>query len=282
MGGTGFIASHLLPVLSAAGATVYATSRPGAHTTEAGGVHWIASDLTSTNPTAGWPEQCDTLVYLAQSRMWRTFPEGASDVFDVNVRAFFAALEYARTRGVRRFIFASSGSVYEAGDEPARETDAIRLSAARPIYVAAKLSAEILLSAYSSCFHAVCLRLFVPYGSGQPAQMLIPGLVRRVRHGEPIQLDGAHGLRLNPVAVADVVSTIVRCVGLDLTATFNVAGPKVLTLREIGCRIGELVGHQPRFETCERPERSIVGDTSALRAAFGWSPESVFPDGLSG
>ena len=72
--------------------------------------------------------------------------------------------------------------------------------------------------------------------------MLIPRLVRRVSENAPITLEEPDGMQLNPVAVGDVVETIVRCLTLDRSATLNVAGPEVLTLREIGRRIGSAAG----------------------------------------
>ena len=116
------------------------------------------------------------------------------------------------------------------------------------------------------------LRLFVPYGAGQSSEMLIPRLIQRVRQEAPIILDGENGLRVNPVAVTDVVETIERCLKADRTATLNVAGPEVLTLREIGHHIGRAVGRLPRFEQHSGHPPTIVGATDAIRETVSSSP----------
>jgi UDP-glucose 4-epimerase len=283
VGGTSFIASHLLPALADSSTTIYATHRAGATVPAANpGVQWIPVDLTGAEVTASWPTRCDTLVYLAQSRAWRRFPDDASDVFHVNVRAFFEALEYARRAGVRRCILASTGSVYDARDTPVREDDPVKINERRQMYIASKLSAELLLSAYAEFFDAICLRLFVPYGPGQSADMLIPRLVRKVLEGDCILLDGTDGLRLNPVAVVDVVEALRRCVTLDTSITLNVAGPEILSLREIGRRIGQAVGREPKFEEGAAVARTVVGDTRALKATLGWAPTTRFEHGIRG
>jgi len=279
VGGTGFVASHTLPRLIGGG-DVYATCRHSAPPPATAGVQWLPGDLAGSDPTENWPSRCETVIYLAQSRAWRRFPEGAADVFDVNVRGVFHAAEYARHAGAARFIFASSGSVYGPSATPVRERDRFDVTEPKQFYSAAKLAAELLLGSYASLLHVVILRLFVPYGDGEASDMLIPQLVRRVREGEPILLDGKDGLQINPVAVSDVAETIHRCIGLRASAVLNVAGPEVLTLRQVGHDIGTVVGREPRFEHRAGEAQMLVGDTGSLRGALGWAPRTTFKDGL--
>jgi UDP-glucose 4-epimerase len=281
VGGGGFIGGHLIRRLVESGASVSATSRPDAPRPRSPGVVWVDSDLSSPDPTLSWPSRCDSIIYLAQSRHWRRFPEGADDVFKVNVGGVFRAAEYARRVGARRFVFASSGSVYPKSGQPALEGASIQVPGERAFYPAAKLAAELLLGPYESLFAVIILRLFMPYGAGQAPEMLLPQLVGRVRADEPITLDGNDGLLANPVAASDVAATIERCLQLDAGATMNVAGPEVLTLRQIGLAIGEAVGRTPRFEMRPATEApSVVGDTARLQAALGWAPTTRLADGL--
>jgi UDP-glucose 4-epimerase len=280
VGGSGFIGTHALPRLVAAGARVSAIARHRSARAIVDGVAWIDGDLAAAEPTASWPHPCDAVIYLAQSRAWRTFPDGAADVFRVNVRGPFEAIEYARRSGAKQFIFASSGSVYGQHTAMAREHEPVDLLEARTAYAASKLAAEVLLRPYEAFMRVIVLRLFTPHGAGQPDEMLIPRLVGRVRENMPITVEEPDGLQLNPVAVGDVVEAIVRCLTLNRSATLNVAGPEVLTLGEIGRRIGSLFGLEPVFERKPGPARAVVGDTAALRAALGWTPPTRFPDGL--
>lgn len=278
VGGTSFIGRHVLGQLSAAGAEVVATYR-GAAAPPVGGVQWVRTDLASAAAPSGCPSSCDAVIYLAQSRRWRQFPDGAADVFAVNVRGVFTAIEYARRAGASRFVFASSGSVYGTTGATL-ESQPLDVEAPRPFYVAGKLAAEVLLTAYRDILHLAVLRLFVPYGTHQDPEMLVPQIVRRVREGRAVTLDGDDGLAMNPVAAWDVAEAMTRVLQLDRSVTLNVAGPEVIRLREMAERIGEIVGRPPVFERRDRPAPLLVGDTSALAAALGWRPATTPAAGL--
>src|SRR5581483_4926665 len=111
VGGAGFIGRHKARRLAEAGATVYATHSPSRRPPSIPGVRWLPCDLARSDAPAGWPAGCDAVISLAQARNWRVFPETAADVFSVNVAALFQTLQYAQRTGVRRFVYASSGSI---------------------------------------------------------------------------------------------------------------------------------------------------------------------------
>lgn len=281
VGGTGFIGRHLLGLLLQEGHVVYSTYNPAQNPPDLSAVRWVPCDLASADPTRGWPVDCHSLVYLAQSPTWRLFPDGVADVFQVNVAAVMRATEFARRVGMKRLIFVSSGNVYTQTKNPAREGDQVDVFADRSFYSASKLAAELLLGPYRSLLPVVILRPFFPYGAGQHHEMLIPQLIRRVRNGLPIRLHGVDGLLANPVACSDVVQVLSRCLALDASATLNVAGPQTMTLRQIGTCIGRALGADAKFEI--HPEETapvIVGDTTALRATIGWAPDTPFDAGL--
>jgi nucleoside-diphosphate-sugar epimerase len=275
VGGTSFIGRHLLARRSAMGLTTWATCRDRNAAPSVDGVTWLPGDLTTAHVDRGWPARIDTVISLAQSRSWRQFPEGAADVFAVNVEGAFKTAEYARQAGARQLIYASSGSVYGASSAP------IDLSSPRHFYVAAKLAAEALLSGYRSTMQVIVLRLFVPYGEFQDPGMLMPQIVRKVSSGEPVILDRDDGLLVNPVAVDDVVETIARCLALDTSVTMDVAGPETLRLKTIAELIGGVIDREPVFQLRDAAPAHLVGSTAALEAAINWSPRTSPADGFA-
>jgi nucleoside-diphosphate-sugar epimerase len=120
----------------------------------------------------------------------------------------------------------------------------------------------------------------MPYGSGQSEKMLLPTIAAKVRAGTPVDLHGPDGLRCNPVAVGDVAEAIRRCLFLDGSQTLNVAGPEVLTLRQVAESVGAAVRREPRFQSKAESPPVIVGDTGRLRAALSWQPATRFTDGV--
>jgi nucleoside-diphosphate-sugar epimerase len=280
IGGAGFVGRHLVRHLAAHGLRVLATCRLSSVPPAAPGVEWVPSDLSAADPTAGWPARYDALVYLAQSSRWRDFPAGADDVVRVNVAAVQRAADHARQAGAKRFVHMSTGSVYGQAREPAREDEPVAVGANRSFYAASKLAAELLLGPYSTCFGVTQLRLFMPYGRGQNEKMLLPQIVSKVRAGGQIDLHAPDGLRCNPVAAADVAEAVRRCLSLEGSQTLNLAGPEVLTLRQIAESVGAAVGRGPQFQVKPDPGPVIVGDTSRLKAALGWQPPTKFADGV--
>ncbi|MGH2370680.1 MAG: NAD-dependent epimerase/dehydratase family protein, partial [Chloroflexota bacterium] len=181
-GATGFVAGHLIPHLVGAGHHVVATGHDRARLERFPGAEPIVFDLRERHLAGVLPERLDAIIHLAQANV--PYPEGAADLFDVNVGSTQRLLEYGRQAGVNRFVYASSGSVYGPGDRPWREDD----PAVGPGYYAAtKQAAERLVDGYGGEFPSTIIRLFAPYGPGQQRR-LIPGLIERVRAGRPVDL----------------------------------------------------------------------------------------------
>ena len=282
IGGAGFIGRHLLRRLASEGVSVTATYRLGTSPPPIEGVSWVGADLAAGGSETGWPAHPETVVHLAQSRAWRKFPEGAADVFRVNVAGVFRAAEYARCAGARRFIYLSSGSVYSDTVAPFMEDQRFAVPSARPFYPAAKLAAEVLLAPYAGPVRddrAASVRAL--WRRTECRSMLLPQLIDRVTREEPITLSGSHGFRMNPVAIGDVGEVVQRCLRLDRSVTLNVAGPEVVTLREVGETIGRVLEKPPRFDVrSDAVATDIIGDTTLLRATLGWAPSCRLADGL--
>jgi UDP-glucose 4-epimerase len=280
VGGSGFIGQHVAGALATLGHHVYATYSTGKAPPPMPCVTWLGCDLRSCTATDSWPESCDTVIFLAQARARRDFPGCGQEVFAINVAALNQTLAYALRAKARRFLYASTGSVYSSGRAAAQEQEAVDLSAARSYYVASKLASEILLGPFSSILPVIILRLFMPYGMGQKPDMLFPRLLEGVRTGNPIHLHGQEGLRANPVAVVDVAEACARCLTLNESVTMNVAGPEILTLRQIGAAIGRVLGRQPVFQVGDGVPPNIVGSTARMRQVLHWVPETRLDSGL--
>jgi len=279
LGGSGLIGSYLLRELAAHWDVHAAGRNPGA---EAGtqGVTWHHMDLSDGSSPPVLPVTIDAVVYLAQSERFREFPEGAADVFAVNVAAVIRLLEYARKAGARNFVLASSGGIYGTGDGEFEEDRAFVAGSDLGFYASTKLSAELLAASYAPFMNVVALRFFFVYGKGQRRSMLVPRLIDSVRDGRPIALQGSDGIRLNPTYVSDAVSSVLAALELEESYTVNVAGPEVLTLREIGETIGRALGCVPRFEIDHgsRPAE-MIGSTALMSELLG-GPRVSFSEGI--
>jgi len=278
-GATGFIGSDLRRRLAAKHRVFAVTRGPEPPTEE--GVTWITADLSQHDVGPRLPETVDAVVYLAQGRRYHDFPEGAWDVFGVNVFGLMSLLEYARQRNVRRFVLTSSANVYQRSFTPITERAPTEPTS---FYARAKRAGELLAESYGQVFRCLILRLFTVYGPGQ-TRMLIPELVDRVRRREMIQLDGREGFRLSPIFLHDVSSVIQVLIERDEesrgTEIFNVGGDESVGIRQLGQLIGRALRISARFERRGESEPAgWVADSSKLKSSFGLGPFLRLEEGL--
>jgi len=115
----------------------------------------------------------------------------------------------------------------------------------------------------------VVLRPFFVYGAHQQRHMLLPRLCDGVREGRPVPLAGPDGLRLSLTHADDVATAIVRALTLTAADTINVAGPDVLSLREICEILGAHVGVSPQFSSTPGDPTPLVADRTHQTARLG-------------
>jgi len=264
-GATGFIGRHLLPRLASDHEVVAlvrqlpAEPLPSAKT--------IVADLTSPSLGARLPRDVDVILHLAQA--YKSFPDHAAEIFAVNAASTQRLADHARATGVRRFILASSGSVYSPGPAPLHEADVPRPMGFHP---GTKRIAEEILGYYADPLEVVCLRLFAPYGPGQ-VDRLIPRLIESVRAGSPITLSRDGEPRLSPIHVDDLVEVFAQAVEGAGDGIINVAGPVPLSIREIAEIAGAVVGRAPVFIARDGPQAGdLIADTGRMHAAFRLGP----------
>jgi len=253
-GATGFLGSRLVARLGYTHEIwAVARSQPpaallGMRPTGAPAVHWVIQDLAAEVWDAALPLEIDAVIHLAQSPLFRNFPESAAQVYAVAAGATMRLLDWSWRARATHFILASTGGLYGSSERPVHEGDRLpEMRSQLGFYFAAKRASELLVTQYAGELHTAILRCFFVYGSGQAPQMLIPRLVGNIRNRSPVYLHGEEGIRINPIHVDDAVQAIERCLALAESRVFNIAGPEVASLREIAEAIGRRIGRKPVF-----------------------------------
>lgn len=244
------------------------------------GVQSLVVDLSDPLVQNKLPDKADTVIYLAQSQHFREFPEKALDIFQVNTAGMLQMLDYARKAGVKTFIYASSGGVYGHGGESFSEDIDIPASSNLGFYLSTKLCSEILAGNFQQFMNVILLRFFFVYGKGQKRSMLIPRLVDNIRNGTPVSLQGSDGISINPTHVSDVVEAIATAINLKESGKFNIAGPDILSLRDICNIIGAKVNVEPVFDVNENVKpNDLIGDVTKMKETL-WTPIVTFDQGV--
>lgn len=263
VGATGFLGAHLSRALASDGIPVVPISA------SIGGFDLSTGILADALLPAG---QLDAVVYLSQSPHYREVPQQAPHLWGVNVVSALKAAEWARRSGARRFVYASSGSVYQPAFTAFHEDDPLRRD---NWYALSKVQAEEALGLYAGALTVTCARLFGVYGPAQRGK-LIPSLIEAVRGRRAIRLqphpfdptdDG--GVRLSLSYVDAVVDVLKRLALGDGPRALNIAGPDTCSVRDIATRIGARLNIAPSFGADPTPrEGDLVADRTRLCA--GW------------
>ncbi len=229
------------------------------------GIRVLKVDLSSNWSARDLPGECEAIIHLAQSASFRDFPAGAMDVFKVNIDSTAKLLEYANNVGVKKFIYASSGGVYGNGSQAFKENAPIVPAGQLGHYLGSKACGEILAQSYSAIFQVIVLRPFFIYGPNQNRSMLIPRLFDSISQGSPIGLQGDCGIRINPIHVYDAAAAVAAALAYERSATFNIAGPNVLSLRDVCEIMGRYLGIDPIFKKHIEAPNDLIADISAIR-----------------
>lgn len=137
----------------------------------------------------------DIVVNLAAQAGVRHSIKNAKDYLDSNLIGFFNIIELSKKYKIKKFMFASTSSVYGDTDKhPFKES----LAANHPIqfYAATKKSNEIIAHSYSSMFNMQCIgmRFFTVYGPWGRPDMVLFKFVKNILKNKPIELynNGKH------------------------------------------------------------------------------------------
>jgi nucleoside-diphosphate-sugar epimerase len=239
------------------------TSNPSFKSAEKMKIHCV--DFASNWSEEILPKKIDAIIHLAQTRNFRNFPNNAIEIFKVNIESTARLLDYAKRAGVKKFIYASSGGVYGAAIRPLTESDSIVPTGELGYYLGSKACSEILVQSYSSILQVIILRPFFIYGPGQDRNMLIPRLMDSISSCKLITLQGENGIHINPIHVEDAGAAVVACLTLEKSGIFNLAGPNVLSIREICEGMGHYLDVRPKFEKQFGEPNDLIADISAMK-----------------
>ena len=284
-GGAGFIGSHLVDALVAAGEEVIVVDHlQRGHTANLAGaleagVRIARADVTDVSAmTALFREvEPDVLFHLAaQIDVRRSVADPSTDAH-VNVGGTASVLEAARHSGTRRAILASTAGVY--GDPAALPVAEDAPMAPLSPYGASKAAAETYMALFSRLhgISTLSLRLANAYGPRQDPHGESGVVAIFAAADGPVTVYGDGDQTRDYVYVADVVAAFLAAAGSDIEGALNISTGVETTVLDLVHEL-EL---DARFAP-SRPgdvRRSCL-DPSLARERLGWSARFALADGL--
>ena len=280
-GGAGFIGSHVVDRLLAAGiAPRIFDVRPSAHHGE---VDAVLGDLLDREALQRAMRGCDAVVHLAAAADVDDVARRPAEAEAVNARGTLNVLEAARRAGVTRVVYASTIWVYGSATGTVDEDHAVELP--DHLYTATKLAGEMYCRSYAALYDLECtvLRFGIPYGPRARPAGVIPIFVRKALAGEPLTIAGEGLQSRRFVYVEDLADGVVR--GLAPQAAgrvYNLVGEESVTIRGIADTVRDLIGDVRVVHTPARTADFAGAEVSGARAEseLGWRPATSFTDGV--
>jgi UDP-glucuronate 4-epimerase len=300
-GGAGFIGSHLVDLLLREGGwhvTVVDNFDPfyerevkqaniAAHASDPR-FHLVEADILSNelDELLGHRD-FDVIVHLAAKAGVRPSIGDPVGYQEVNVGGTQRMLDYARRTGSKRFVLASSSSVYgENQSVPWKESDPVLM----PIspYAASKLAAEHFARVHAQLhgLHTTVLRFFTVYGPRQRPDLAIHQFFRKIMHGDPIRQFGDGSTQRDYTFIDDIVAGVRSAMERDkgsVYEVYNLGNSGTIALAELIRGIERVLGREAAIEHWpEQPgdvPRTFADITKATKD-LGFFPATPLPEGL--
>lgn len=201
-----------------------------------------------------------------------------------NIQLTQKLLEYYKHKNIKRFVYASSSSVYGDIDELPMNENCL-LKPVSP-YGVTKLAAEHLCSLYYKNYGVptVSLRYFTVFGPRQRPDMAIFKFVNNIFNNREINVYG-DGLQTRDFTyISDVVeANLLAATGDVAGEVFNVGGGNNITVTDLIKQIENAVGKEAKINYAE-PQKGDVKDTlsdaSKARKLMNWKTRVNISEGL--
>ncbi len=204
--------------------------------------------------------------------------------YQANCLGTLNLLEMCRRFGVRKFLLASTSSLYGKHNQAPYREDA---DTNRPLspYAASKKAAEALAFSYHH-LHGLDIsipRYFTVYGPAGRPDMSVFRFIRRIAEGEPIVLFGDGTQSRDFTFVDDIARGTIAALRPLGYEVINLGGDRPVLLNSIIEQIAALVGKRPQIES--RPVHpadvpTTWADVSKAARLLDWRPTVAIEEGL--
>ncbi len=291
LGGAGYIGSMLVHQLLKQGYRVRVIDKllfgdtSLADLNDNSNLELIVKDFRHVGVIAKAVQGIDTIIHLAAIVGDPACAIDEELSYQVNLHATKMIAEVAKVNGVRRYIFASTCSVYGAGDNILNEQSAL---APLSTYAKTKIDAEkILLRLRDATFAPVILRLATVYGlSYRPRFDLVVNLLAaKATRDRQITIFG--GDQWRPfIHVQDVARAMIKVLEApDVVVsgqTFNVGSDEQnYTISQVGQIIKRLIPEADLIESGgDTDQRNYRVSFAKIRHTLNFGPTTSIEDGV--
>ncbi|MCR5688346.1 MAG: GDP-mannose 4,6-dehydratase [Lachnospiraceae bacterium] len=230
----------------------------------------------------------DAVIHIAgQSSGEISFEDPVYDL-QTNYQSTVLLLDLARKTGCKKFIYASTMSVYGDHNPPICSEDATLVP--KSFYAVGKAASENYMRIYSEQFGIACtaLRLFNIYGIGQNMDNLKQGMasiyLAMALSDHKINVKGSKDRFRDFVYIDEAADAFIKALGREEGYdVFNVCTGKATTVEQIINIIKENLPYDVEVQYSEGTpgdQFGIYGNYDKISKALGWKPQIGFETGM--
>jgi UDP-glucuronate 4-epimerase len=222
-------------------------------------------------------ESFDGVINLAAWAGVRASVKNPWIYVDSNVTGTLNMLELCRQTGTRKFVVASTSSIY--GENPPYPTPE-SASSSEPLqpYAASKKGAEAMAHAYHHLYgiDVTVVRFFTVYGPAGRPDLSIFRFVQWISEGRPVRVNGDGEQSRGFTYIDDIARGVIlalKPVGYEI---INLGGHEVITINNLIKLIEDIVGKKAIVEygpPDPADMRSNWADVTKAGELLGWEPQ---------
>lgn len=204
-----------------------------------------------------------------------------------NVQGFVNLIEQARNNSIKRFVYASSSSVYGGNTKlPYDEDD--RVDTPVSLYAATKRSNELIAYTYTHLWkiQTIGLRFFTVYGPWGRPDMAYWSFFEAMRHGLPIKIFN-HGKNQRDFTYIDDITkgvlSALKSENLDQYEIINLGNNKPVGLMDFISTLEDLSGLKAIKEMVPAQPGDVVATYASIdkaAAKLDFKPTTLLREGL--
>jgi UDP-glucuronate 4-epimerase len=247
------------------------------------GFHFQKLDISDRAAVSGLPG-FDAIINLAARAGVRDSVLDPWAFLETNLTGTLNLLDLARSRGIRKFVQASTAGIY--GAEPPLPTPETAESD-HPLqpYAASKKSAEMLCHAYHFMhgLDVTIFRYFTVYGPAGRPDMVMFRFAKWIMEGQPVHLYGTGEQSRGFTYLDDIArGTLLGLAPLGYEI-INLGGHETISIRQMIAMLEELSGRKADIQAHPAHRADILANWADIRKAkslLGWEPQTNLLEGM--
>jgi UDP-glucuronate 4-epimerase len=252
--------------------------------------HLDVADYDAIIALADRHPEIDRIVHLAAQAGVRYSLSNPLVYVESNVRGQVALLEAARQlKGLKKFIYASSSSVYGANTKQPYSVED-RADSPVSLYAATKRASELITESYCRSYglSAVGFRFFTVYGPWGRPDMALYIFTKAILAGEPIRVFNNGQMSRDFTYIDDAISAITVATGMPAGepgahGIYNVGNNRPETLLDLIATLERALGRTAIKKMMPMQVGDVVStyaDIEATRCDFGYDPKTPISEGI--